>query len=176
MCIRIHLIPIYLIPYSSNKKHLEKGSLGKESAPLPTAKAVHVFQDTLKGQMSEFAFSEQLPSTPTSHTQGPATVSSEEHSGLSLLARPWLRSNLGSTARCFRASSSSTALQPSGSVYLSHCFCSACFKLPTTPGHHSCGQLPHHQPLPISHDRCGAALSPAHRWLHHHKLLLQKHH
>lgn len=113
---------------------------------MPIAKAVHAFQDTLKGQMSGFAPSEQLPSTPASHTQGPATVSSEKHSGLSLLAHPWLRNNLGSTARCLRASGSSTALQPSGRVYLSHCFCcSACFKLPTTPGHHSCGQRPHRQ-------------------------------
>lgn len=138
--IRICLIPFYLIPYSSNKKHLEKGSLG-----LPTAKAVHAVQDTPEDQMSEFAFSEQLPPTPTSHRRGPATVSSEKRSGLSFLAHPRLRISLGSPARRLRASSSSTALQPSASVYLSHCFCSACLKPPAMPGHRSCGHLRHRQ-------------------------------
>lgn len=94
--------------------------------------------------MSESASFEQLPSTPTSPC-GPAMFASGKYSSLSLLAYPWPRSSLGSPARHLRDSSSFTALQPSTSVYLSHCFCSACFELPTMPGHHSCGQFPHWQ-------------------------------
>lgn len=69
---------------------------------------------------------EALPQSLQVNTQIPVCCSSQAQQD----ASP------GSPARCFRASSFSIALEPPASVHLSHCFHSACFQLPATPGQH----------------------------------------